>query len=162
MLFALLCLALAIAGLCPETPIGRLLKDLLIDAPARKLAGVRRSHVVIALAIVALAAVLILGGGHEGMFLAAGYVPEGIAWVAAFDIATYLDVFALVWLAAATVRLRAVWRFTKAALRQAAQAGRRLGMRIAGRERTQRKARTSSPPPNDDDGRRLWAGYVAA
>ena len=100
MLFALLCLALAIAGLCPETPIGRVLKDLLIDAPARKLARIRRSHVLIAVAIVAMAAVLILIGGREGMFLVGGYVPEGIAWVAAFDIATYLDVFAVIWPAA--------------------------------------------------------------
>jgi hypothetical protein len=161
MLFALLCLALAIAGLAPETPIGRVLKELLIDAPARKLARIRRSHVLIAVSIVAMAAVLILIGGREGMYLVGGYVPEGIAWVAAFDIATYLDVFAVIWLAAATVRLRAVWTFAKTALRRAARGPAWLVSRIAARGRRVRKARPSSRPGNDDDGGWAWA-FAAA
>ncbi len=160
MLFALLCLALAIAGLCPETPIGRELKRLLIEAPAGKLSRIRRSHVVIALAFVAMAAVLILIGGREGMWLAGGYVPEGIAWAAAFDIATYLDVFALVWLATATVRLRAVWRFAKTALRHAVRGPVWLAGRVAARGRTARKPRPSSPSAKDDDGG--WLGAYAA
>jgi hypothetical protein len=160
MLFALLCLALAIAGLCPETPIGRVLKELLIDAPARKLAKIRRSHVLIAVAIVAMTAVLILIGGREGMFLVSGYVPEGIAWVAAFDIATYLDVFAVIWLAAATVRLRAIWTFAKTVLRHAVRGPAGLVGRIASRGRRVRKARPSSLPANDDDGG--WLGAYAA
>lgn len=86
-------------------------------------------------------------------------VPEGIAWFATFDIATYLDVIALGVLLSATVRLRAIYAALKAWVAGSAL-GRRVRRGQSARSRSPRPER-GAPPPSNDDEPAWWAPGLA-
>jgi len=153
MLIWLVAAALGAMLLFPETTIGRGLRRLLVDKPAAALNRGRRGH----LALVALIGVMLaiaFAMGREG-FIVAGQVPEAVAWFAAFDIATYVDVVALALIVATAVRLKSAIAFVRAApalLRRRVTSGMR-------RLRTARKRRA---PPADSEGEPWPAALVAA
>src|SRR6185503_10524948 len=95
-----------------------------------------------------------LAMGREG-FIVAGQVPEAIAWFAAFDIATFVDVIALALIVAVAVRLRPALAFVRAALGV-------LRRRVSGGARRIRKARKRRAPPADSEGEPWPAALVAA
>jgi hypothetical protein len=112
----------------------------------------------LAVLLIAFATTLILVLKADGLALAARTLPEGLAWVTAFDVATYLDVVALAALAALALRLRVVWAFVRSAasmtVRRVQIVRRRWSRRSHGRPR-------SKSPQSDDDGGR-WAGAAFA
>ena len=157
MLIFLFCAAAAMAWLFPETPTGRSLRRLLVDLPARKLAQLTPGTVIFGLLVVLAIALAIGLFRTDGIFLVAQGLPEGVAWCATFDVATYLDVIALAWLLAAMVRLRAAYD----ALRVLADQAKRLAQcwvtqlrvrdRDGARARSRRTDRKCPPPAQDDE-----------
>jgi hypothetical protein len=164
MLIILVCAILAAMTLWPQTPAGRFLRRWVVEAPARKLTpGVMIFGTFLLLAVVGA----LLFMKSEGMVVLA-QAPEAISWFAAFDIGTYIDVIAVAWLLAATVRLQAAGRAAASAL---SQVRRRVLARVTGRGRAPRRARRPQrhAPPPADDGRswgrswgRAWTGLAYA
>ena len=161
MLTLLFCMAAAIILVWPDTTCGRTLRRLMIELPARTLTP---GAVLFALLVMLAIAVVIGLARGDGVFLVAQGVPEGIAWFATFEVATYLDVIALAWLLAATVRLRAAYDALKAAAARARRlaverAGAlRLRSRMGARDRSRRGARRTPPPSRDDEP--AWSGLT--
>ncbi len=140
----------------PQTPAGASLRRLLVEAPARILNRMRRAHWLLGLAIV-LVALAAASLGRELFFVFAQGTPELVAWIAAFDVATYVDVIAAAALVAAAVRLRtalALGRHILARLRQ-------VGRSAAGRRRF-RRPRQRRGPPADSEGAEQAAGLAWA
>jgi hypothetical protein len=157
MLIFLFCAVAAMVWLFPDTPAGRSLRRLMVDLPARKLAQVTPGHMIFALLIV-LAITLAIGLFRtDGIFLVAQGLPEGIAWFATFDVATYLDVIALAWLLSAMVRLRAAYQGLRALADQAKRLAQgwiamlRIRDRAGARTRSRRTGGKPRPPPPDEE-----------
>jgi hypothetical protein len=156
-LITLFCVALATALLPPQTSVGKLLRRLLIEWPARALSKLTPARIVFALLVPTATIGLITFAKIDGLTVGAQAIPEGLTWFAAFDVATYIDVIGLVLLVAATVRFRAAHRAAcSAAARVRQWVSRCVG---ALRERSQSGARSRShrirrqdPPPTGEDG----------
>jgi len=161
MLIFLLIAVFAIVGLCPDTALGRVLRRVLVEWPAGRLARMTRRKLVVRVAMLAL----VLGAITAAKLLEDGimflqFVPEGLAWIAAVDVTGFLELMAAIWLVAATVRLRTVHHTAKAAAARARQwslrrlrpplaAFARFGMSAA----RQIRARLSSARRGDDEDR---------
>jgi hypothetical protein len=109
MLAIFLFAVLAVAVLAPETPLGRAFRELLIEAPARKLNNFKRSHFVALIFAVGVLVVVYVFAKTDGVRLFALGFPEALSWFIAFDVATYIDAIALAALLASVVRLRAAF-----------------------------------------------------
>jgi hypothetical protein len=159
MLIFLLCMAMMVTWGWPQTPVGRALRRLMVEWPARQLARLDPGKVLpkrpsgrvllVLLALLAIGAALLLARNDGLIFLAQG-MPEGIAWFAAFDIATYLDVIALAVVLSATVRLRTIYVPLRAWVARSAL-GRRVRRGQSARSRSPRPERKAPPPSNDDE-----------
>ena len=121
MLAIILFAVLAVAVLAPETPLGKAVRQCLIDVPARKLNSLKRAHWLAVIVAVGMLLALFVYAKTEGVMLFAQGLPEALSWFAMFDVATYIDAMAVIALLAATVRLRT----TYLALRSAATLVRR-------------------------------------
>jgi hypothetical protein len=162
MLTTLFCAALALALLFPETTAGKLVRRLMIDLPARKLAQLTPARAAFGLLVVVAIATTITIAKIDGLILSAQAIPEGLVWFAAFDVATYIDVIGLILLVAATVRFRAAYQAVCSAASRARQwAARCVGavrerLQYGARDRSHRNRRKGSPPKDDGD----WRGFV--
>jgi len=165
MLILLFSMAVAIVLLWPDTIAGRALRRLMIEQPARKVAQITPGTALFALLVMLVIAVVIGVAKRDGVALLAQGVPEGIAWFATFDVATYIDVIALAWLLAATVRLRAAYGALTASVARA----KRLttlwlsGLRVRGKSGARRRARRCGqraprPSPDQDE---VWPALAA-
>lgn len=152
MLVPILCAALAVMMLFPDTPTGKALRRLLVDAPARTLSRLTPGRLLIALALIGTSVLVAALFEAEGLRLLGMALPEGLAWVAAFDVATVLDIFAAAAMIAATARLRALQDLARSAWARARSMTSRIprASRRAGRAR--RSPRPGSPPAQGDDG----------
>ncbi|HEV7383947.1 MAG TPA: hypothetical protein VGN89_03645 [Phenylobacterium sp.] len=159
MLIFFLCAAMMVTWGWPQTPVGRVLRRLMVEWPARQLARLDLGKVLpkrtagrvllVLLVLFAVAAAVLLARNGALVFLAQG-LPEGVAWFAAFDIATYLDVMALAVVLSATVRVRAIYAALRAWIARSALG--RLAPRGGGaRSRSPRPQRRPQPPSNDDE-----------
>jgi hypothetical protein len=168
MLIFFLCAAMVAWG-WPQTPMGRALRLMLIEWPARQLARLNpgkvlpkltAGRVLLALLVVfAVGTVILIARQDVLMFLAQG-LPEGVAWFAAFDVASYLDVIALGVVLSATVRLRSIYVALKARVARSAL-GRLVRRGRGARSRSLRPERAQQPPSNDDESA-WWDLGVAA
>jgi hypothetical protein len=158
MLILLFCAAVIVAWRWPQTPVGQALQGLMVEWPARQLAKLdlrealpKRTSGRVALIVPILLAVLIafVVAHNDGLVFLAQGMPEGIAWFATFDIATYLDVIALGLVLGATVRLRALYGAFKTWLARSA-IGRWVRRAPAARSRSPRPERKAPPASNDD------------
>jgi hypothetical protein len=162
MLTFLLCAAaMVVVWRWPQTPVGRALRSLMVDWPADKLAKLDPRKALpkltagkilfVILLFLAIAAAIALAR-TEAVVLLQG-VPEGVAWFATFDIATYLDVIAVALVLGATVRLRAIYAAIKAWTMRSALGRLAVGLRPSqgARSRSRRDARRPQPPSNDDE-----------
>lgn len=162
MLTLLLCAAaMFVAWRWPQTPVGRMLRNAMVDWPARQLAKLNPRKVLpkltagkvlfVLLLLIAVVGAITLAR-TESVILLQG-VPEGVAWFATFDIATYLDVIALAIVLGATVRLQASYAALKAWVARSAL-GRLAGRLHSGRgarSRSRRNVRRPQAPSNDDE-----------
>lgn len=108
MLFILGCAIIAVMRFAPETMTARALTRLLVEMPLRAVRRLGRTNLILMLLLAAAAIALIAWAKTEGLYLTAQMVPEGIAWVAAFDIGTWVDLMVMGWILGATVRLKAL------------------------------------------------------
>lgn len=108
----LLCFFLAVAVFCHETSVGKYLRTILIETPAAKLAKLTwaKMIVTVGLTMVLLGALYVGLNVHDGIVVFYA-LPEAIAWMAAFDIATLLELTIAITLAAAYVRVDEAVRF---------------------------------------------------
>ncbi len=121
MLALLFSVAIPVVWLFPHTPAGRGLRRLLVEWPVRAAGRMTPARwAFLTLAIIAVAA-MVAYAEADGLMLVGPAIPEGIAWFALFDVATYLDAIGLLLLIAATVRLRASLDAARTALSRAKQ-----------------------------------------
>jgi len=148
MLIGLVCAAVAIALLFPETSVGKPLRRLLVELPAEMLSQLTRARVIFALLVLGVIVGVIALLKSDGTILIAQGAPDALAWINFFDIATYIDAIGLAVVFGATVRFRAIHM----AMRSAAARLRQLWLRslgalhqmstLASRSRSRRTRRT--------------------
>ncbi len=160
MLTLFLCTVVGLAVLCPDTPLGKRMRSVLIEplarmSPARMAAGF--AVVVVITGVIAYARM-------EGLMVVGLGVPESLAWFTMFDMATYIDVIGLMALLAASVRLRAVSEVLRSsAVRARHWLRRRVGAFRQGqgaRPRPRRSRPKAPRPAKGDDGG--WAAPIPA
>lgn len=168
MLILLLCAAMIVAWRWPQTPVGRVLHRLMVEWPARQLAKLDpgkllpklgSGRMLLVLLLVLAVGMAIEVARSDGMMFLAQVVPDGVAWFATFDIATYLDVVALGVVLGATVRLRAIYAALKAWVVRSVL-GRKVRQARGARRRTPHPRRR--PPPSSNDDEPAWADFGLA
>ena len=150
MLTWLVAAAIGVMLLFPQSPKARALQRLLVERPAGALNRLRRTHWLLGLAIV-LVAVAAAAMGRELFLVFAQGTPELIAWIAAFDIATYADAFAAALLVATAVRLKPVLAAVRGGLQHLVRPRAARALRRPARRRK---------PPADPDGE-PWPATLA-
>jgi hypothetical protein len=83
-----------VALFCPDTLIGRAVKRLLVDLPARALSDLTPKKALLLVAMILFAMAF------------AQIAPAEFVWIAAGDAATYLEVVAATWMLAASGQAR--------------------------------------------------------
>ncbi len=141
-----------------EAPVGELLRRLLIELPARELPRLTPARLAFGLLVAMAIVVVITFAKATGMIAIAQAIPEGLAWFATFDVGTYLDAIALIWLVAAVVQFRAAYHASRLAVARTTRwllrcIGVLRGRNTYGaRTRSHRHRPTSSRPNQEDDG----------
>jgi hypothetical protein len=162
-LISYLC-ALLIALTFSETPTGRMFRWLLVELPARQLAKLTPAGIGFGILLIAASVAVIAMLGADSFFLIAQGVPESLAWFVAFDVATYLDVVGIIWLMAATVRMRAMYNAACSAADRAARwvlgGVAQIGHLRRARNRSPRSRGTAAqaPKPKRED----WSWFAPA
>jgi hypothetical protein len=154
MLLAFAFVLAVIAGMS-DTSIGRALRELLSRSWLPRLT---RGRLAIAMLLIVFTTALLAFLKTDGLALAARAAPDAIAWFAAFDVATYLDVVAISALAALVLRLRVVWVFIRSAGSRCAGVVRAIRRRRS--NRTHRRPNHS--PRGSDDGDERWGEALFA
>jgi hypothetical protein len=95
MLVLMLCAALIAILALPDTLVGKALRRLLIELPAQALSRLTPGRIAMGLAVMGVGVLVAVLFEAEGLRLLGMAAPEGLAWVAAFDVATFLDLSAL-------------------------------------------------------------------
>jgi hypothetical protein len=139
MLTGLFALAVAIARLYPETPIGRFLHAFLVDLPLRAAARVERKHLL-------YIAILLVAGQVLAMA-----VPLDLAFLAAWDFSIYVDLMLAAWTVATVARGKAAWSFARSKALRLIRPRPTAG-RAAARKRAPRTRRLPVPTNDDDEG----------
>ena len=138
MFISLLCAAFAVPLLFPRTPVGAWFKRLLVVRPAKFLARMTLTKTLLLLVMVVATIAFIQA------------FPAELAWLAAADVATYVELVAALALTAAGVLVRSVClRLASIAARMT----RRLVQPVRARQ-THARSRPRRPrqPAHTDDG----------
>jgi hypothetical protein len=143
---------------------GRMLRRWLVERPAEWLS--RMSVVqaaLIVLSIVAIvAAVHVFEGDGEGVRLVASGLLEAVSWFIAFDVATYLELYAVLWLLGATRQVRAALGAVRGLVAKAGQ----MAWRARGgwARRASHRVRRDAPPrvPRGEDPEPASWSWLAA
>jgi hypothetical protein len=163
MLVLMLCAALAVMIMFPRTPIGESLRQLLIELPVQALSRLTPGRIILALILVAAGALVAVLFEAEGLRMLGMAVPEGLAWVVAFDVATVLDLFTAVAMVAAAARLRSLRDSARSVAAWTRSRISRVAARRTGWSRRRRARRPASRPAKNDDGEGGWqAGWSPA
>ena len=139
----LLLLALCTALWAPDTPIGRSLRGVLIDAPARALSRATPLKVIIGLIVFLTLVVFIFGA------------PELIALMGLSDLYFYLDITVISILLNTAVRSKSALAYAIRLVRDIATRKTPQWKRAGPRNRLSRPRRPKSPP-SDDAGGAEW------
>ena len=102
---ALLAIVLLVAF--PGTRLARALREILVEAPARRLARVTRGQVVFYAGLSAAGLVLFWLFETEGLRLFMLMAPDLLVWFTVFDVSLFIDVLIMSVTLAAGARLRA-------------------------------------------------------
>jgi hypothetical protein len=152
MLVLMLCAALIAILALPDTLVGKALRRLLIELPAQALSRLTPGRIAMGLAVMGVGVLVAVLFEAEGLRLLGMAAPEGLAWVAAFDVATFLDLFATVAMVAAAARLRGLRDSARAIVAWTRSRVSRIVARPTGRSRKRRVRRPPSRPAKGDDG----------
>lgn len=149
MLVLLILAAWAIIKLAPRSAAGRFLNRMLVTTPARVLSRFSATSLILAALMIAAAGAMLLYGGDDARFITAQGLPEGLAWIAAFDLGSWIDLIVVGWALGASVRLRAV-REGVLILRRRLRAPRRAAP-ARPRDRAVRSRRSPPAADNEDE-----------
>lgn len=158
MLLSVLLGVLATLTIFPDAPVAQTLHRSLVEPVARRLSRMRIGHILFAAALTATGTALFLLFEGEGLRLFGMMAPEVATWFAMFDVALFIDVFAMAVAVTATARLKAA--------RDQVIAGVRLVPRhirsvlSGGRQRARRDKSTTARPKRSDDPDPFGAGYA--
>ncbi|HEX8470822.1 MAG TPA: hypothetical protein VF633_06895 [Brevundimonas sp.] len=142
----------------PETPIARTLHRHLVERVAQGMNRVRLAHIVFGAALTAIGMVFIVVFEGEGLRVFGMMAPEAVSWFAMFDVALFLDVFAMTLALAATTRLKAARDQIIAGIRLVP--GHIRSALSSGRRRARRDKSTTVRPKRSDDPDPFGAGYA--
>lgn len=150
-LFVLLCIAAAVAVFCRDLPIGKQVRSLLFDAPAHLLAKLTWAKVLVSVALLTIfvGAVFLAFNMHDGVVIFM-MLPEVLVWLAAFDIATLLELSVVAMFAVASIRVDAAVRFVAERMASFANSMVRRSARPARGRRS--KPRDAARGAADEDG----------
>ncbi len=151
---ALLIVALIVGH--SDTPLGRALRRMAGSVRLKRITLGRILIVAGLLGVVAGAGLLWKG---DGLMLSVPMLPEGLAWVAAFDIATCADVIAVMAIVAASLRFRALWAAVRSTIKRSV--GLILSIRRRASERAVHPRRSRPKQPSADDGGRWGLAWSA-
>ena len=133
---------------CHPSPSGRWLRRALVERPAEGLSRVKASHIaVVLLSLIAVAGAFYFFEG-EGVRVIGASVAEGAAWFIAFDVGTFIEAYAVLWLLGATRQSRAALEYIRDRVGLAARVMRRSW---PGRARQTARAVRRDPPSQDND-----------
>jgi hypothetical protein len=120
--------------LAEGTPVGRMLRRLLVEWPAARLARIERGAVLTwaLLGVIGLLCFWFLE--EDGLRLFTWAMPEIAGWVSMFEISALVDGLAVTVMAASTLRLGAVRRWLAARLPMGRRATRARRARPVARE----------------------------
>ncbi|WP_297697232.1 hypothetical protein [Phenylobacterium sp.] len=153
MIAMVLGLLVVFGRLAPASMVGRPMWRLA-ERIAERVSRIRTVHVVLAVAALASLAALIAYAQIDGAMIALPVGADGLAYLAAVDVGTYVEVMALACLLGAAGAIRAAGQVVRAI------AGRR---RMIAARRTRRRVRRTPaagrrrPPGRDDDDPAVWA-----
>jgi hypothetical protein len=149
-----------------DTAVGRGLRQLLVERPARALTELTPARMLVVLLAVVAAAALIAWLKFDGVLLLGRAVPEGLVWFATFDIGLLADAFGAALLFAAALRIRAARRAVRIAAVRTALCATRLVAKIVAAVRLGPAPRATRPRQipapgraDDEDG---WAALAFA
>lgn len=141
---------------------GRILRRWLVERPAVWLSRMRLAHVALAFLALAVLATAFVVFDAEGLKLAGATVAEAGTWFIAFDVATYIEVYAVLLLLGATRQARMAAEAVRAMAHQvvgrATQTCRGWVRQAAGRVR---RARRAGRRDQDPDGAG-WTAFATA
>ena len=154
-------LALAMLWTLRDSPSGRWLRRWLVERPAAGLSRVSAAHLCVVLASLAaiVVAVHVLEGDGEALRLVGLSLAEAATWFIAFDVATWIEAYAVLWLLGATRPARIVVARVRALLTRTGEVIRRIGQ--GAREGGQRRRKPPAGRRDDDPEPFGWAGAAA-
>lgn len=162
MFVLMLCAALLVIVGCPETVLGRGLRRWLVDWPAKVLASLTPSRIVLLLALLAASTFVVVLFEVEGAILLGMALPEVAIWFTAFDVAAFVDLFAAIALAVSGARLKGLGDRIKALPRQFCRGLVALVRRAGhGRHDGRRLRRPGGGTSKSEDGDAGWSGAAA-
>lgn len=132
----LMWLALFAAG---DTPVGRAMRAIGVDAPARRLSRWSRGQVLLVVLTLAVAAAIIWVMEDEGRLLLGMFGPEVVGALTAFEVSAWLDGLMVVAATGSALRVRGMRHWLAARMRR------------GGRARTVRARRVRRPGAANDD-----------
>lgn len=160
MIFILAGLAAAMLWSCHDSWSGRRLRRWLVERPAEWLSRVKVGHLAVVLVSLIAVAVAFQLFEMEGLKLAGSVSLEAGTWFIAFDVGTYLEAYAVLWLLGSTRLARAVFTIVRAWVEPAVWWARRA----CGRARQAARAlRRTTPGRRDEDPDGAgWPGFALA
>jgi cobalamin biosynthesis protein CobD/CbiB len=145
----LLLMALCAALWAPDTLIGKSLRDVLIDLPAKTLSRASPLKVIVGL-LVFLALVAFIFSA-----------PELVAIMGLGDLSIYLDFTIISILMSTAVRLKSVLAYAIRLVRSIAARGIPQRKRVGSRDRLSHPRRPKSPPSDDEGDAAEWGWAFA-
>lgn len=85
---------------------GRILQEIAINRPAIFLARLGRGHLILALLLLISGMVLFYLLEMEFLRIAPWLLPDLVLWISTFEVATWLDALAIIFLMRSTIRFR--------------------------------------------------------
>lgn len=162
MFVLMLCAALLVIVGCPKTALGKGLRRWLVDWPAKVLASLTPSRIVLLLAVLAVSTFVVMLFEAEGALLLGMALPEVAIWFTAFDVAAFIDLFAAIALAANGARLKGLGDRIKALPRRASCGLVALVRRAGhGRQGGRRLRRPEGGATKGEDGDAGWSDAAA-
>jgi hypothetical protein len=149
-----------------DTSVGKGLRQLLVERPARALTKLTPARMLVVLLAVAAAAALVAWLKFDGALVLGRAVPEGLGWFATFDIGLLADAFGAALVFAAALRIRAARRAVSIAAVRTALYSTKLVAKIVAAVRLSPAPRAPRPRQihapgraDDEDG---WAAFAFA
>lgn len=146
-MFALTFLALWLTlRLCPDTPVGEMLRRTLVELPAAWLARLTRGQLLIGITAFAATAFIMWLIGSEAARLMSVAVPDTFVWLTTFEVTSYADALAAIAITASSVR----WRELMKRLQRRPQRRREVARAVRSR-RAPRRLADKADNDNDND-----------